>query len=227
MTFIIMEQQFINEKPITVRSDLSCIVEYLNKQHSLDIKKMSVLEIGTHVGESTFYFSKFFKHVFTVDCYFYWDFYPNREHVFLNGLKYTDNISKIKLTSKEASNFFQNKSIDFLYIDGEHRYQDIINDFLSWYPKVKDDGFIGGHDYFRPEEINKENSSWSTKVTGVFEFIDEFLGDPELVCNTNWLFKKEKIINKNIVQKIKGKQIVNNLTKNRVIINSSPPRIHK
>ena len=59
------------------------------------------------------------------------------------------------------------------------------------------------------------------------EFIDEFLGDPELVCNTNWLFKKEKIINKNIVQKIKGKQIVNNLTKNRVIINSSPPRIHK
>lgn len=228
MTYIITKLQRINEKyEAVVRSDLSCIVDYLSNHYKIDTKKLNLLEIGTHVGESTFYFSKFFKHVFTVDCYFYWDFYPNREHVFLNGLKYTDNISKIKLTSEKASNFFRNKSIDFLYIDGEHRYQDIINDFLSWYPKVKDDGFIGGHDYFRPEEINKENSSWSTKVTGVFEFIDEFLGDPELVCNTNWLFKKEKIINKNIVQKIKGKQIVNNLTKNRVIINSSPPRIHK
>jgi len=38
--------------------------------------------------------------------------------------------------------------LDFVYIDAIHEYEPVLEDCRGWYPKLKRDGFLGGHDYF-------------------------------------------------------------------------------
>jgi len=38
------------------------------------------------------------------------------------------------------------KPIDYLFIDGDHRYESVKKDFEDWYPKVHQGGFISIHD---------------------------------------------------------------------------------
>jgi len=38
-------------------------------------------------------------------------------------------------------------NLDFVYIDGDHSYYGVRNDFSHYYPKVKNGGIIGGHDF--------------------------------------------------------------------------------
>lgn len=58
-----------------------------------------------------------------------------------------DNIEIIQDFSVSASKRFDNNFFDWVYIDGDHRYKFVLLDLESWYPKVKSNGFIGGHDY--------------------------------------------------------------------------------
>jgi hypothetical protein len=41
--------------------------------------------------------------------------------------------------------------LDYVYIDGDHKTQAVIDDIEAWYPKVKKGGLIGGHDAIEPE----------------------------------------------------------------------------
>jgi len=49
--------------------------------------------------------------------------------------------------SVQASKDFKNNSLDFVYIDGDHSYEMVKKDILSWTPKVKKGGLVIGHDY--------------------------------------------------------------------------------
>ena len=69
--------------------------------------------------------------------------YENTYNVFKN---YNNVFIKKKL-SVEASLDFEDEFFDWVYIDGDHRYEHVINDLLHWYPKVKTGGHIAGHDY--------------------------------------------------------------------------------
>ena len=40
-------------------------------------------------------------------------------------------------------------SLDFVYLDGDHSYDGVYSDFYAYYPKIKDGGLIGGHDFNR------------------------------------------------------------------------------
>jgi len=59
-------------------------------------------------------------------------------------------ITPMEMTSLEAAAQFVDESIDFVYIDANHRYEDVCDDIKAWLPKVKDGGLIGGHDYAEP-----------------------------------------------------------------------------
>lgn len=52
----------------------------------------------------------------------------------------------IRKNSIDASKNFNDESCDVVFIDMGHSYEDVINDLRAWYPKVKNGGYIAGHD---------------------------------------------------------------------------------
>ena len=52
-----------------------------------------------------------------------------------------------RTTSKWAAHVAENKSQDFVFIDANHNYDDVLNDIGWWLPKIKRGGLICGHDY--------------------------------------------------------------------------------
>ena len=53
----------------------------------------------------------------------------------------------IKKTSMGALQDFQDESLDFVYIDGNHSFKFVTEDIFEWSKKVKKGGVIAGHDY--------------------------------------------------------------------------------
>lgn len=57
------------------------------------------------------------------------------------------NCKLIKKTSLEALSDFPKRSLDFVYIDGNHGFGYVAMDLMKWTEKVKKGGIIAGHDY--------------------------------------------------------------------------------
>ena len=51
--------------------------------------------------------------------------------------------------SMEAVKQFEDASLDFVYIDGAHDLQSVVNDVCEWSKKVRVGGIVYGHDYKR------------------------------------------------------------------------------
>lgn len=49
--------------------------------------------------------------------------------------------------STVVGTLFADSSLDFVFIDASHVYEDVCDDIHTWLPKIKADGYIGGHDY--------------------------------------------------------------------------------
>lgn len=61
--------------------------------------------------------------------------------------KNTDNIKIIKDTTKNFLNSLENNFLDFVYIDADHTYEGVYSDLFLSREKVKNNGYILGHDY--------------------------------------------------------------------------------
>lgn len=57
------------------------------------------------------------------------------------------NADIIRKTSMEAAGDFGDNSIDFVYIDGNHEYEYVLEDIKKWTKKVKPGGIVSGDDY--------------------------------------------------------------------------------
>lgn len=53
----------------------------------------------------------------------------------------------IRKTSMEAAEDFADRSLDFVYIDGNHQFKYVAEDICEWSKKVKVGGVVCGHDY--------------------------------------------------------------------------------
>ena len=53
----------------------------------------------------------------------------------------------IRKFSMDALQDIPDESLDFVYIDGNHTLQYVINDICEWSKKVKKGGIVSGHDY--------------------------------------------------------------------------------
>ncbi len=62
----------------------------------------------------------------------------------------------VRKSSMDALTDFADGSLDFVYIDGDHRFRYIAEDLSEWFVKVKSGGAISGHDYFitKPSSTN-------------------------------------------------------------------------
>lgn len=54
----------------------------------------------------------------------------------------------IRKTSMDAVKDFKDRSLDFVYIDGDHCFKNIAEDIYEWTWKVKIGGVVSGHDYY-------------------------------------------------------------------------------
>lgn len=83
----------------------------------------------------------------------------------------------IRKDSLEAAQDFQDESCDVVFIDMTHTYEAVKLDIEAWYPKVKQGGYLAGHDYF---------------MAGVSKAVNEFF--PQNVKSMQgscWVYKKE------------------------------------
>lgn len=62
----------------------------------------------------------------------------------------------IRSTSMDALKYFEDGSLDFVYLDGDHSFKHIAEDLVEWTKKVRSGGIVSGHDYFYfgPQQTN-------------------------------------------------------------------------
>ena len=63
-----------------------------------------------------------------------------------NRFKDNKRIELIKNPSNVAVEQFRNNSLDFVYIDANHSYKEVLGDISIWAKKVKTNGIVSGHD---------------------------------------------------------------------------------
>jgi len=107
--------------------------------------------------------------------------------------KYIDNMTDflknpnlyqyIRESSADGAAFFEDNSLDFVFIDACHLYECITLDINSWLPKVKKGGILAGHDYNLDDPTNIEHA-------GVIKAIDElFPKDRITIKDTCWIYQ--------------------------------------
>lgn len=57
------------------------------------------------------------------------------------------NYKIIKKFSVEAAEDFEDNSLDFVYLDGNHSGEEVMKDMEAWNPKLKKGGILAGHDF--------------------------------------------------------------------------------
>ena len=126
------------------------------------------IEIGVYTGTYTESFAKVGLRIYGVDP---WLAYPDNalhslpKHQKRLDLQYEQtkarlapysNCTLIRKTSMDAVKDFNDVSLDFVYIDGNHLFKYVIEDIWEWSKKIKVGGVIAGHDYVftRPKSFH-------------------------------------------------------------------------
>lgn len=86
------------------------------------------------------------------------------------------------MKSNDLVEFMQNKKVDFVYIDGDHRYGAFHLDIKTALKLTNYNGFIGGHDYY---------NNWP----GVVRAMNEIINKKDLITfpDSSWVVSKRKI----------------------------------
>ncbi len=108
---------------------------------------------------------------------------PTQSRYYYNLFKkiapYFNKVVLVTRTSAFGSGLFNDEFFDYIYIDGDHSYKEVIKDLTYWYPKLKKNGLFAGHD------INME---------GVKKAVDEFTNNLETsyeIKDIDWFFRKQ------------------------------------
>jgi len=110
------------------------------------------VEVGAWLGQSAAFMAVEIinsKKEIQFDCVDAWVDCEHEE--FLDNIKPVAHIiNPIKLLSTDAAKLYEDKSLDFIFIDADHTYESVKQDIISWRPKLKDEGIMAGHDYNEP-----------------------------------------------------------------------------
>jgi hypothetical protein len=62
-----------------------------------------------------------------------------------------DFVNLIQVPSPQAARLYPRRSLDFVWLDGNHTYDAVLADLKAWWPRVRPGGLLGGHDYDQPQ----------------------------------------------------------------------------
>lgn len=62
-----------------------------------------------------------------------------------------EKVEVLKSSTNDFLNGLQKNYLDAVYIDADHTYEAVKQDLENSYPKIKNNGYIMGHDFDRPE----------------------------------------------------------------------------
>lgn len=152
------------------------MVAYLNKK----FRGGHAVEVGSNIGESALMLASVgpFDKVTCVDI---WERSLARDRFMkvTSNLRGQGKINVMHCPSECAAEDISAASLDFVYIDADHRYSGVKRDIALWASNIKPGGMIGGHDY-------------SDRFPGVIRAVDEFvdqneLPPPMLFLDNSWL----------------------------------------
>lgn len=112
-------------------------------------------EIGLWYGKTFFHLLDAGLSMVGVDIWipghqYHNDVMANRARILCRAYEYGDRARIIELPSIEAAELVENGSLDFVFIDGDHSLPGVCADIQSWSPKVREGGFVTGHDWDIP-----------------------------------------------------------------------------
>jgi len=117
--------------------------------------------------------------------------------------KKNTNVRIIKEFSHKAVHLFNNNSLDFIYIDGNHSYNFVYKDIDLWYPKIKVNGISAGHDIFNIPDVLNALKDWTKKdnIKYTIRPPDWFIIKEGLTCETCGYYDKDTsyCMNENII----------------------------
>lgn len=139
-----------------------------------DIENPVGVEIGTAEGITTEYLLETVSDlklsgVDPYELYIDWD--DNQPNAEKNKAEHKERVSKYQdrythyyETSDDAVKRFEDESLDFVFIDGLHTYDQVLKDCRNYYPKIKKGGYIIGHDFARIQGVNKAVNEFAKSV---------------------------------------------------------------
>ena len=140
--------------------------KFLNEKLLGDTVKVNGAEIGVFRGRFS---EMLFKdipnlHLLCVDSW------KNIPHHKAEAEAAKEFLSKFNTTimymhSMEAAKLVGDETLDFVYIDANHRYHSCMDDLVEWGKKVRHGGIICGDDYYHAP----------SGLMGVVEAVDEFV----------------------------------------------------
>ena len=151
---------------------------YIFNKHNLYDKKLVVLEIGSYEGRSSFFLLKYLKKIELTCVDTFKPFHELKEYnkrkfnkiysnFKKNTSKYTNRLFIVKNTS---ANFFKSnkKRFDLIYVDGSHKYKDVLHDARKAFIYLNNNGIIIFDDFLWQIDSQKK-----MPINALIEFLNE------------------------------------------------------
>lgn len=82
----------------------------------------------------------------------------------MNRMKpYDERFRLIRKFSDDAVGDFEDESLDFIFVDGLHTYDQVKKDLENFYPKLKKGGLFSGHDFHNIKEVRDAVKEFAIK----------------------------------------------------------------
>src|SRR5712692_10689643 len=85
----------------------------------------------------------------------------------IQNARVADRVRPLRMTSYEARRLFEDRSVDMLYVDGSHVYEDVRRDIEDWTPTLRPGSIVAFNDVFWPG-VYKALNEGVTRVGSAF-----------------------------------------------------------